>query len=292
MEPSAPTSSCELESGCGAGSRSINSLLARSDTFSDLVANASELYSPIPFEDSPLHSLHKRTFRYTLDQNRQYVGKSRPKKGESLSYVVPILNSADGGDTENLNLTWSGQSGADERAYSQFQSFADRAFQIGTNALMGCTVVILVSNEAVWMIVDETFDQRVIQFLKSEDITNPAASPTIVNEPRCLGDPKYKTDFKVYIPPEGPGIDAPRFGSSRGQRTLLFIMAPTRVSSIRSAINGHLNRAPGYAEHKCVTLDPDNVPGDEDKMWNSMRDTMLFQYDPNSDGNGKRAWRL
>jgi len=127
------------------------------------------------------------------------------------------------------------------------------------------------------------------------------------NEPWRLNDPKYKNDPKVYIPPSGPGIDPARFGSSRGQRTLLFMMVPTvrgatsnqdalrypqRVGSMRNAINNLLNRAPGYTEHKYVALNPDNVPGDEEKMWTSLRGTVLFQYDPNSNGNGKRAWRL
>lgn len=138
-------------------------------------------------------------------------------------------------------------------------------------------------------------------------MNNPSPSPIMDNEPHRLKEMKGKNPYKIYIQPTGPGIDGTKFPSARGQNTLLFIMAPTvrgatsnfaglrypnHVDSMKTAVNDQLTKRPGYKEVKYVTLDPDNVPGDEDKMFNSLRGTALFQYDPNSDGKGRRAWRL
>lgn len=45
-----------------------------------------------------------------------------------------------------------GLESADERAVSVLREFGSEPFQIGTNGLMGCTVVILVSKTHVWMV--------------------------------------------------------------------------------------------------------------------------------------------
>ena len=95
----------------------------------------------------------------------------------------------------------------------------------------------------------------------------------------------------------------------RGQRTTLYIMAltsrdatssafplryPNHVAMISDAIKDQLGgKKPSFVPpYKYVTLDPDNVPADEKKMYETMRGTALFQYNPDSDGKGKRAWRL
>jgi hypothetical protein len=48
----------------------------------------------------------------------------------------------------------------DERAVSVQREFGDKPFQIGTNGLMGCTVVVLVSNTHVWMVSANTSQYR------------------------------------------------------------------------------------------------------------------------------------
>lgn len=148
-----------------------------------------------------------------------------------------------------------------------------------------------------------------MDFIKGRTVTNPAASPILQNEKWRLDDPKKKDDSKVYIAPTGPGVDSSVFTSDRGQKTTLYIMAPTtreatsnefplrypnHVASITNAIKDQLGgKKPTYVPpHKYVTLDPDNVKSDLKKMFETTRGTALFQYDPNSDGNNQRAWRL
>ncbi|USP74609.1 uncharacterized protein yc1106_01883 [Curvularia clavata] len=313
-------STCELSSGCGGGFCSIGSLLARSDPVSSVAANVS-----IEHLDVDENPLHRRTFRYSSDQ-RDPPTRKRPTKGQSKSYVVPILNQEGPRDTyfgPLLSLFHDrGLSSADERAVSVQREFGSEQFQIGTNALMGCTIVILVSKTHVWMShlweaysnggddsnSNRAFDERVVDFIKGRTVTNPAASPIMQNEPWRLEDPKKKNDFKVYIPPSTPGIDPNVFKSERGSQVSLYIMAPTireatsndfplrypnHVASIKNAIKEQLGgKKPSTYEYKYVTLDPDNVPADEKKMYETTRGTALFQYDPDSDGRGKRAWRL
>jgi hypothetical protein len=139
-------------------------------------------------------------------------------------------------------------------------------------------------------------------------VTIPAASPIMQNEPWRLDDPEKKNDFNVHIQPTGPSVDPDVFKSERGQRVALHIMAPTsrdaasndlplrypkHVASITDAFKTQLGgKKPAIYTYKYVTLDPDNVPADEKKMYETTRGTALFQYDPDSDGRGKRAWRL
>jgi hypothetical protein len=147
-----------------------------------------------------------------------------------------------------------------------------------------------------------------VEFIKGREVTNPAASPITQNEPWRLDDPEKKNDFKVYIQLTGPGVDPDVFESESGQRVALHIMAPTsrdatsndfplrypkHVASIIDAFKIQLGgKRPAIYTSEYVTLDPDNVPADERKMYETTRGTALFQYDPDSDGRGKRAWRL
>ncbi|KAJ4983398.1 hypothetical protein SVAN01_11090 [Stagonosporopsis vannaccii] len=188
-------------------------------------------------------------------------------------------------------------SSADERAVSVQREFGTEPFQIGTNALMGCTIVVLVSRTNVWMShlweaysnggddspTNRAFEERVVDFIKGRTVTNPAASPIMQNEPWRLDDPKKKNDFKAYITPTGPGVDPNVFKSERGQRISLHIMAPTsreatsndfplrypnHVASIANAIKDQLGgkKPATVPTYKYVTLDPDNVPADEKKI--------------------------
>ena len=69
---------------------------------------------------------------------------------------------------------------------------------------------------------------------------------------------------------------------------------PNHVAMTSDVIKDQLGgKKPSFVPpYKYVTLDPDNVPADEKKMYETIRGTALFQYDPDSDGKGKRAWRL
>jgi hypothetical protein len=68
---------------------------------------------------------------------------------------------------------------------------------------------------------------------------------------------------------------------------------PNHVASITNAFEDQLEgKKPATSTYKCVTLDPDNVPADKKKMYETTRGTALFQHDPDSDGRGKTAWRL
>lgn len=138
---------------------------------------------------------------------------------------------------------------------------------------------------------------------------NPSPSPILRNKPDRLNNEKTSNDLKVYVAPTGPGVDPEVFKSERGQRTTLHYLAPTvdnamnnkdyplkypnHVDSIVRAIKDQLGgKMPGLKPHKYVPLNPDNNTGDAKKMFETTRGTALFQYDSDSDGKGKRAWRL
>jgi hypothetical protein len=147
--------------------------------------------------------------------------------------------------------------------------------------------------------------------MKGERVVNPYPSPLLRNEPkRDKNNPKNQ---KIYIPPDGNAqdwrIDGDLFKEADDD-TILFVMAPTvhgatdnsaplrypqRVATIVREVGNICGRKkPAYASIPYVTLDPDNVEGDEYLMENTYRGTAVFQYDPDSDGTGRgrRAWRV
>lgn len=111
--------------------------------------------------------------------------------------------------------------------------------------------------------------------------------------------------YKPYIPPTGPGIDASLFNEDTDE-TKLFIMTPvadgqaagstkikyaTRIPAIETAVRRHIGRRPENIRYNYQRLDY-NDPDDQGIINRSHRGMALFQYDPNSDGRGQRAWRL
>jgi hypothetical protein len=141
-------------------------------------------------------------------------------------------------------------------------------------------------------------------------VNNPATSPIFQNEPGRLKDEKKKNDIKPYIAPSGPHVDPNVFTGEREQRTSLHIMTPAvrdaasnesparyanHVASIVDAIRVQMGgkRAHYRKSYNYVTLDPDGGRGGDARlMFDSTRGTALFQYDPDSDGRSKKAWRL
>ena len=143
----------------------------------------------------------------------------------------------------------------------------------------------------------QSFNQRVLMFLRGQPVTNPVPNG-------------YKT---YYIQPVGPGIDASNFNDQRNDQTEVFIFTPTiGVSARRDATEANLKyknrygrngevvatiadifgvRRPRIAIVPYIPLDTSTTAGD-DELGSNSRGAVLFQYDPDSDGNGQRRWRL
>lgn len=135
-------------------------------------------------------------------------------------------------------------------------------------------------------------------------MNNPTPSPIYDNEPHRRENPTGSNPEKIYIPPQGPGINDQFFTTDRSERTQLFMMIPTvkatprtgrlrypnHVKAMHDTIDAHIGKKLAFTEVKYSALDPDGPDGN--LMWEDLRGTALFQYDPDSDGNGKRAWRM
>jgi hypothetical protein len=136
---------------------------------------------------------------------------------------------------------------------------------------------------------DPIFVDRVIKHLRGQPVNNPAPS-----------------SYRAYIPPIGPGIDASLFNADSDE-TYLYIMTPIarnikdeksklleypiRARAIATAVKRHIGKTPETVESPYLRLNY-NLPEEEALENRSRRGMALFQYDPNSDGNGKRAYRL
>jgi hypothetical protein len=135
---------------------------------------------------------------------------------------------------------------------------------------------------------DPAFNQRVLMFLQGQSVTDPLPN-----------------GYKDYIAPTGPGITANLFNNGRTDQTQLFIFTPflpgtkTLKYEARYGLNGEVkdtiatilgNRAKAIM----VPYTPlDSLDAAESaQLGTDARGNVLFQYDPNSDGNGKKAWRL
>ncbi|EEQ29304.1 uncharacterized protein MCYG_02123 [Microsporum canis CBS 113480] len=66
---------------------------------------------------------------------------------------------------------------------------------------------------------------------------------------------------------------------------------PKRLAEIRKAIERHIGVAPKDVTYKYIALNYNDL-ADLALVNISNRGMALFQYDPDSDGNGQRAWRL
>ena len=138
---------------------------------------------------------------------------------------------------------------------------------------------------------DAAFNQRVRMFLKGQAVTNPLPN-----------------GYKDYIAPTGDGIDANLFNNGRSDQTTIYIYTPYDRSKpgqvlkydARYGPNGEVkdtigeilgNNRPKIVMLPYTPLDTGD-PVEREQLGTNSRGCVLFQYDPNSDGNGKRAWRL
>lgn len=129
-------------------------------------------------------------------------------------------------------------------------------------------------------------------FLRGETVTNPLPN-----------------GYKPYIQPTGPGINGDLFNRRREDQTAVYIFTPVwpegpkDVSNLkyqeRYGLNGEVKRtiADIFGSQPKVTIVPYKPLNTADatqaqQLGTDARGTVLFQYDPNSDGNGQRAWRL
>ncbi|PVH73017.1 hypothetical protein DL98DRAFT_59479 [Cadophora sp. DSE1049] len=205
----------------------------------------------------------------------------------------------------------------DERAVSQQVEFADTPFSIISARMHGCTTIVVAGTRAVWMTHlwesysngkdvqgenltnggDPAFAQRVLMFLRGQQVSNPLPS-----------------GYKDYISPDGPGIDANLFNNGATDQTHVYIFTPVKYGAARGDLNNpnSLKYAARYGAggevvntiadifgvtRPRVTIVPyiplnTNDPAQGAQLGKDARGTVLFQYDPDSDGNGKKAWRL
>jgi hypothetical protein len=120
--------------------------------------------------------------------------------------------------------------------------------------------------------------------------------------------------YKDYIAPTGPGINANLFNNRATDQTSIYIFTPVKPETVRADMNNpnslkYKDRYGADGEVKNTIADifgdrrpritvvpymPLNTanPVEAAQFGTDARGVVLFQYDPNSDGNGKKAWRL
>lgn len=134
---------------------------------------------------------------------------------------------------------------------------------------------------------DPAFDDRVLKFLKGVEVTNPAMN-----------------ERSGYFQPVGPGITADYYENrldntiaysftpipddeTAGSQNLLYENRVTKL--IVPTLTGILN----VRKPKVIVVPYERVSFDEeDELDTTQRGKVLFQFDPNSDNKGRRAWRL
>lgn len=144
---------------------------------------------------------------------------------------------------------------------------------------------------------DPAFKQRVLMFLQGQAVTNPLPN-----------------NYRDYIAPTGPGIDATLFNSRDTDQTSVYIFTPVMPGTnkaamknpdslkykdrygpggeVRNTIAGIL----GDSRAKVIVVPylplDTRDPVQAAQLGTDARGVALFQYDPNSNGKGKKAWRL
>ncbi len=216
--------------------------------------------------------------------------------------------------------------GTSERPISQQIVFGASAFQILVAGHVGCTTVIVASTKAVWMTHfwesysngkdaegkanlvhagDPAFNQRVLMFLRGQAVTNPLPN----------GYPR------PYRPPQGPGIDKTLFNDKSKSETNVFVFTPVDPFKLdyrtkktlkdgikkenlkypaRYGTDGEVHTTirdilgpdifPRYTVVPYLPLNRSD-PVEDAQLGTNARGSVLFQYDPDSDGEGQRRWR-
>lgn len=134
---------------------------------------------------------------------------------------------------------------------------------------------------------DPAFDDRILKFLKGVEVTNPAMN-----------------EKSGYIQPVGGGITADYY-TNRRDNTLAYIFTPIPdtdtagsqnllyTKRVNKLIVPTLMDILSVRKPKVIAVPYERVSiGEEDQLDTTQRGKVLFQFDPNSDNNGRRAWRL
>jgi hypothetical protein len=161
------------------------------------------------------------------------------------------------------------------------------------------------------------FVDRVLKFIRGTKVTVPA--PRYDASLSCIPiihhlytELTYEYSKKAYITPDGPSPD-PNLFNGPNDETKLFISTPIkdlkdpvsqaphltdrdikyplRVSAIQTEFRRLLGKTPETFRVWYIRLNY-NIPEEKALENKSNRGMHLFQYDPNSDNKGTRAWRL
>ncbi|PTB38227.1 hypothetical protein M441DRAFT_29613 [Trichoderma asperellum CBS 433.97] len=266
-------------------------------------------------------SLEKRVFRF--DINNPGYDRGFPTIEQVRSYLPDV---DDGGEDAYFKVPLSvvTSSPETEATVSQERRFGDEPFQIMSRGVHGCQVIVVVSDRAVWMthlwesysngkiplkdekgntvvdkqgntvmthgkdtLDDPAFDDRILKFLRGVEVTNPAMN-----------------ERGGYIQPVGGGITADLY-TDRSDNTQAFIFTPVvdgeSAGSKNILYNNGVNKLIiptlmdilNLRNPKIVVVSYARVTREKEYLLDSSeRGHVLFQFDPNSDNNGKRAWRL
>ncbi|KAF2734822.1 hypothetical protein EJ04DRAFT_512249 [Polyplosphaeria fusca] len=308
-DPPSCSTSCDIDT-CGGGTCSVAGLSLNSRSVDDLgvlleslaFINVTRAYGNGKELHVDSRELSKRIWRFDPASNTP-VGDTEPTTAEVDTYVPAVFNGRE--DTYFGSPLFL--SAGDERAYSQQVEFGNRPFQIMTGGIHGCMTVMLVSNRAVWAAhfwesyshgkpnldtpaTEPAFVDRVLKFIKGEEVKNAAPST-----------------YKPYITPTGPAPNPDWFNGDNDE-TQLFISTPiadgqklenpnaklkypTRVTAMESEFRRRIGKKPKAVRIPYMRLDY-SKPAEKALENRSNRGMHLFQYDPDSDGKGKRSWRI
>ncbi|KAJ3559040.1 hypothetical protein NPX13_g9596 [Xylaria arbuscula] len=280
--------SCDLGTCGNGGSCSVGSTLSPRYLDLDASSNASSYLETTS-------ALEKRLFTYKAGSTKKsdYSGNKTPKRSEVDAYI-PAVNR--GG----------------ERKY--YKDPLPTVQLTGDGGLQDERAIVVASTRGVWMSHlwesysngrdaegdnpdtpdDKAFSQRVLSFLKGEPVEEPVGN-----------------GYKDYIAPAGPGIDADLFNRKSTDQTSIYIFTPCNDESTtangcklkypnRYGMNGEVRdtiasifgvRRPRIVLVPYIRLNTLN-PNEDAELGTNSRGAVLFQYDPNSDGDGQKAWRL
>ncbi|KAK4447781.1 hypothetical protein QBC34DRAFT_449960 [Podospora aff. communis PSN243] len=259
------------------------------------------------------HELSRRLFTWEAgSQDPADASKNRqPTKKQTDQYYVDMFN-------KRANWQYYGTpkglaADDNERPISQQETFGGTPFQIITSRMHGCTAVIVTSIRGVWMTHfwesysngkdenednfvhrgDPVFNQRVLMFLRGQTVTNPVPN-----------------GYKDYVTPEGAGINPNLFNDRATDQTEVFVFTPVKYGTAKPDINkasslkyeerygskgevkdtiAHIlgDKRPRYTVVPYVPLNT-AVDSERKQLGKNSRGSVLFQYDPNYDGNGNR----
>ncbi|OAA61964.1 hypothetical protein SPI_04823 [Niveomyces insectorum RCEF 264] len=291
LDSSLCTPSCDLGTCGSGGSCSSGSLVRRAWPDGLSAANTSS------GDYDGVNTLWKRLFTYnagSTNLNDYRPNTYRPLRRELDAYLPAVF---DGHDFVNFGDPLPTVSGVDERAVSQQVEFGDNPFQIISARMHGCTVTHLWESYSNGKYTsgdnagenkveanDPAFNQRVLMFLRGEPVTNPLPN-----------------GYRDYIAPTGPGIDASLFGNQRSDQTQIFVFTPllpgtntlkyqARYGNGGEAVSTVANILGVRPRAIIVPYRPLNTgeAAEAAVLGTNALGTVLFQYDPNSDGQDRR----